>query len=273
MKYPKNQSSDNLRGGCNSSSVFCWRITTKNLEYSFTNNSEDLFIDGNKYLAGCIVKSSSIEQTSDAEHNNYEVAVMFDDVSLDPKAMLAGDFDQAYVEIAAWVPDNELKHIYSGYIDKIYFENGVYNFNISGISKKLEKKITDIYSPFCRARFCDPECGVNVDLHTKTVKILAIKNNCKLLVSEDLSVNKYKYIGGKLRVGSSDYLMTSIDKEVIAIDRSFEEELKIGDKLLLKPHCNKEFSTCCELYQNAINFRGEPDIPGVDRILQTAGTR
>ena len=32
--------------------------------------------------------------------------------------------------------------------------------------------------------------------------------------------------------------------------------------------CNKEFSTCCNKFNNAINFHGEPHLPGMNILLK-----
>ncbi len=36
--------------------------------------------------------------------------------------------------------------------------------------------------------------------------------------------------------------------------------------------CDKTRETCQSKFTNIINFRGEPDVPGVDKLLTTAGT-
>ena len=36
--------------------------------------------------------------------------------------------------------------------------------------------------------------------------------------------------------------------------------------------CDKTFTTCYSKFSNAVNFRGEPNIPGMDKVLQTAAT-
>jgi hypothetical protein len=37
--------------------------------------------------------------------------------------------------------------------------------------------------------------------------------------------------------------------------------------------CDKELDTCIARFNNAVNFRGEPFVPGTDKILKTSATR
>ena len=45
------------------------------------------------------------------------------------------------------------------------------------------------------------------------------------------------------------------------------------DNFEITAGCDKTFKSCVSKFNNAINFRGHPHLPGMDRILETAGTR
>ena len=48
--------------------------------------------------------------------------------------------------------------------------------------------------------------------------------------------------------------------------------VQAGDTFKAIAGCDKTITTCCNRFANAVNFRGEPYIPGMDAILTTAGT-
>ena len=48
----------------------------------------------------------------------------------------------------------------------------------------------------------------------------------------------------------------------------FPFNINVGDKFEITAGCDKEFSTCCSKFNNAINFRGEPNIPRNEKILK-----
>ncbi len=49
--------------------------------------------------------------------------------------------------------------------------------------------------------------------------------------------------------------------------------IMVGDSYSVVAGCDKIFSTCAGRFDNAVNFRGEPHVPGTDRILETSATR
>ena len=46
------------------------------------------------------------------------------------------------------------------------------------------------------------------------------------------------------------------------------KSLSVGDNFNVVAGCNKEFSTCCDKFNNAINFHGEPHLPGMNILLK-----
>ena len=49
--------------------------------------------------------------------------------------------------------------------------------------------------------------------------------------------------------------------------------IELGDAYEAIVGCNKQFNTCVNRFNNAVNFRGEPHVPGSDRLLETSSTR
>jgi uncharacterized phage protein (TIGR02218 family) len=44
-----------------------------------------------------------------------------------------------------------------------------------------------------------------------------------------------------------------------------------GCKVELREGCDKRFETCTSRFQNAVNFRGEPHLPGTDLLTRYPG--
>jgi hypothetical protein len=44
--------------------------------------------------------------------------------------------------------------------------------------------------------------------------------------------------------------------------------VEVGDTYSIVPGCNKALATCRDTYDNVVNFRGEPYLPGVDQVMQ-----
>ena len=50
------------------------------------------------------------------------------------------------------------------------------------------------------------------------------------------------------------------------------KSIQVGDTFDIIAGCDKTRETCQSKFSNIINFRGEPDVPGTDKLLTTAGT-
>ena len=48
--------------------------------------------------------------------------------------------------------------------------------------------------------------------------------------------------------------------------------IAVGDTFKAIAGCDKTFSTCYTNFNNALNFRGEPYVPGMDKLLSTSST-
>ena len=46
----------------------------------------------------------------------------------------------------------------------------------------------------------------------------------------------------------------------------------VGDTFHAVAGCDKSFPTCYNTFGNAVNFRGEPYVPGMDQLLTTSAT-
>ena len=50
------------------------------------------------------------------------------------------------------------------------------------------------------------------------------------------------------------------------------KSIQVGDGFKVIAGCDKTRETCRTKFSNILNFRGEPDVPGIDQLLMTAGT-
>jgi hypothetical protein len=82
------------------------------------------------------------------------------------------------------------------------------------------------------------------------------------------------YAGGLLvwetgrNAGKAVEVKASSLLNVELFQRSFYP-IQIGDRFRIYPGCDKRFQTCLDKFRNAINFRGEPFVPGQDSYYKT----
>ena len=72
--------------------------------------------------------------------------------------------------------------------------------------------------------------------------------------------------------GKNNGITTEVKKSVnnyIGLKFKFPFDINVGDQFEITAGCNKEFSTCCSKFNNAINFRGEPNLPRNEKVFKT----
>ena len=57
------------------------------------------------------------------------------------------------------------------------------------------------------------------------------------------------------------YQIKSNENANIILKEGHNYDVNVDSDVVLTPGCDKKFITCCNKYDNAVNFRGEPFIP------------
>ncbi len=59
-----------------------------------------------------------------------------------------------------------------------------------------------------------------------------------------------------------------VDGDKLALDRAIDEGQGAGMRALLREGCDHTWQTCAARFNNAVNFRGEPFLPGNDLLAR-----
>lgn len=246
----------------------CWKVILANgAMLGFTDFDHDILFDKVKYLASTGFTASSIENSSNIKEEHFQVESMIDSSKISKKDILSGLFDYAKIEIfLVNYKDLTMGRIplKFGNIGKIKILNNKFTAEISGIKEKLNWQIGEVFSGFCRAKFGDNRCKVDLkkySYNSKINKTIDIRTyECDL---PNILENNF-FEGGILQFQKAEqvYEISDYKNSIITIKFAPSFIPKEGDKIIITAGCNKKFKTCCEKFNNAINFRGEPHIPG-----------
>ena len=245
----------------------------------FTEHLGDLTIDNLVYRAGNSFRSTSIENTDNLSVDNLEIEGVIDSDVIKHEDLIAGLYDYAYVEI--FVVDYQLPQagkiiLKAGYIGEIRFCGQRFIAEIRGLSQKLNANIGKYYSPTCRTNFGGSQCKINLSKYQKHGVVVSLIQGKSFVIDKLIFENDWylygliKFITGQNKDLSLE--IKEIHENIISLMLEFPYQINVGDEFIITPGCDKQFSTCCERYNNAVNFRGEPTLPGMDEILKTSGT-
>jgi len=124
----------------------------------------------------------------------------------------------------------------------------------------------------CRAQFGDKQCRVDLAARTMAVTVSASAGGSLTLetaVDDRFVFGRLRYMSGA-NCGLSTIVL-AVDGATIQVRDLPRGTVEIGCRVELREGCDKRFATCVERFGNAVNFRGEPHLPGNDLLTRYPG--
>ncbi len=258
----------------------CWRVTRRDgVEFFFTDHDQDIAFDGNVYLARTGYSRTAIANDSSMAVDNLDVDGVFDAAAITESDMRAGKFDHAEVRVflVNWadLTMSALKMRRGWFGEVILTEQGAFRTELRGMVQALQQRIGEIYSPECRADLGDARCKVNLAAFTRTGAVTSATDRAVFFATLDGAPTLDGWFnGGALTFTSgANAGKTTEVKSWTASSGRFElflavgYAIAIGDSFTVYPGCDKRLDTCVSRFNNVLNFRGEPYVPGLDAMM------
>jgi uncharacterized phage protein (TIGR02218 family) len=150
-----------------------------------------------------------------------------------------------------------------------------FELDIVGQEASLSREIGSVYARTCDATLGDGRCKVDLGQSGRTLAatILAVTSDRSFTIPIPGGKTAGHFVGGRLEfssgvangwrtgvaaivVGSSDWTLTT--------SRPFAVSPVAGNAVSIGMGCDKSFATCKGRFANALNFRGQPTLPGDD---------
>jgi uncharacterized phage protein (TIGR02218 family) len=256
--------------------ALCWRLERKDgAGIALTSHDRPLPSDGILYDAAPGMMPASITRSLGLEPSSSEVAGALSSAALDDSDLELGRWDGASVQLNAidWEdPGAEAIALLAGEIGSVATDGASFTADLSGAAAKLDRPVCPATSAECRAQFGDKQC--RVDLAGRTI-VATVVSSTAGAITLDQNVDD-RFVLGRLRYMSGDNcgLSTTIlsaggtDVQVRDLPRA---PLRPGCRVELREGCDKRFETCVSRFGNAVNFRGEPHLPGNDLLTRYPG--
>lgn len=254
--------------------AWCFEFSLKNGErLGFTNHHNNITINGLTYNKYSSVDNSALQKKNKFHSDNMEIIGIINHNSITEEDLESGKFDGAKVKIIIVNynnPEDDNETIFTGICGNITTHDGTFVIEIDGIQSKLNNTIGELYSPNCRAKFCDKRCGLSKKSFSKSAFVSSVINETSFIISSPNHPKGY-YDYGLIEFtnGKNKNIPLEIrhsNKGTIELTMPPPYPINSGDKFLITAGCDKTFDTCCNKFNNAINFRGEPHIPGKNKL-------
>jgi uncharacterized phage protein (TIGR02218 family) len=236
------------------------------------------------YEAGTGILTSNVSLACGLDADNYEVTgPIGDTVSLD--GILGGRFNRARARLfeVNWkdLTAGAIK-ILAGNVSEARVEGGKFVFEIRSDMDRFNQVIGKVITNQCDADFGDARCGATPT--TSDEAVTAVTDAMRFTVTNDGAQADNFYNMGTvvgLTGANTGTTMEILDWEdngdgtgTLTLFAPLVEAPAIGDTFTLKNGCSKLRKSddatmpTCLTYDNVINFRGYPEVPGSDQVLR-----
>lgn len=259
----------------------CWRVTRKDGEaLFFTDHDRDLVVDGETYQAASAMGVSAVSSQLGMAVDNLEFDGMLSAEAIREEDILAGRYDHAEVSVFMvnyTDPAMGRLELKTGWLGEVTLRGGQFVAEIRGLTSRLQQMIGEVYTSTCRAKFGDARCGKDIEAFTFTGTVTEVEAAYAFSDSAREEAGDY-FAYGLITFTSGANAGLSMEVRDYAHGRfglflPMPYAIEAGDEYSAVAGCDKVFSTCVARFDNAVNFRGEPHVPGTDRMLETSATR
>ena len=258
------------------SMALCWRLERADgAGIALTSHDQRLARDGIVFEPAPGMMPASIRRGLGLEPDEGEVAGALSSEALDEQDLALGRWDGATLQLTAvdWAdPVGAPIQLLGGEIGSVTIDGDGFTADLRGAAAKLEEPVCPATSAECRASFGDKRC--RVDLAGRIVRatvVAAVDGSLTLDQTFDS-----RFVFGRLRFMSG--ASCGLTSAILAVSGATVQlrdlprgAVEVGCRVELREGCDKTLATCVTRFDNAVNFRGEPHLPGNDLLTRYSG--
>ncbi len=251
-----------------------WRVMRRDgVTLGFTTHDRDLWFDGVLHRAAPGMTPAAIRRSAglDADSAEVEGALAHDAITAEDLA--AGRFDGAELRVGLVDWDSgERDVLYRGAIGGVSEEEGRFTAELTSRKALLLADPVPRTSPGCRAAFCGPGCGLSAVPFTHEAVLLSVEADANtasftsLAEPDDLVGGLVRWLDGPYAGLAMTVMFAGADG--LVLDTPLGAGLVPGQRAILREGCDHTLDTCATRFANAVNFQGEPFLPGNDLLTR-----
>lgn len=269
-----------VRSG-STSLAFCWRLTLRDGRVlGFTSHDQPLSVEGVTYEPENGIAPSAYQQDLSLESDDVELRGLFSSEQVSEQDLIGGRLDGAEYQyfLVNWqaLPASltaspaDYLLLSAGRLGE--YKSTEHDFTAAGLSliDRLGEKQPVQTSPVCRATLGDSKCTVNLTPFTHTVSVVSVAGNRSIVTSAIALPDGY-FKNGELEfltgenAGAKVKIADWVDStNTLTMFLPVFYPINPGDSIRCVAGCDKRLVTCRDKFNNVLNFRGEPSIPGQD---------
>jgi uncharacterized phage protein (TIGR02218 family) len=246
----------------------------------FTDLNTDLVFSGNTYLSTDSLSVSAITSSTNNGIQSTNCGVIFSSSGISEIDVVRGLYDNTIVELAIVdYTDTSLGKIVllTGTLSVINIGNKKQGqFEINGMLSRGDRRIGEYYSAQCRADLGDARCGISLAAFTDTgsVSFVTSPSVFRIDLAGNPANNYYDFgvitftsgLNSGLSMEVQSQYAFNATEDALFLPLPMPYTVQVGDTFSIVAGCDKRSITCRTKFNNIVNFRGEPFVPGSDVI-------
>lgn len=259
----------------------CWTIHRQdNVVQGFTDHDDDVALGDVICRAGTGLTGSEVTQNFGLAVDSTELTGALASDTLNEDDLAAGRYDAAVIELwlVDWSEPDLRVLIAKGTLGEVRRDGAVFTAELRGLSEQLAQDSGRLYTTTCSADLGDGRC--KVDLTNAAYRgdgaVVALTATSAFSASGLDGYDDGWFTAGKLTFtsGGNAGLAVEVKSHRKAATVTFElwqampQPIESGDGFTVTAGCDKRFATCHDRFNNIVNFRGFPHIPGNDFVIR-----
>jgi uncharacterized phage protein (TIGR02218 family) len=266
----------------------CWKVARRDgTEFFFTDHDVDIVFGGDTYEASSGMLGSSIRQQRSLTVDQMEASAFLESEKITEADIQAGLFDLATLDVfIVNYEDLTMGSLTLGggwILGNVEIRDNSFQVEIRSKAERLQRQICELYNKRCRAVLGDSRCQVDLEQSgtnwTQTGSVVSAADRQTFVTSALANETRLTYGKVTWHTPASgdtwDGLNAGLEMEVKSYDPDTNTlslflpmpyAIDTDDEFTIVVGCDKLFPTCRDFFENHLNFRGEPFIPGEQTI-------
>ncbi|QHQ37292.1 DUF2163 domain-containing protein [Algicella marina] len=258
----------------------CWKITRVDGKvFGFTDHDNDLRFDGLTYLASTGMDAQALEMSTGLSVDNSQAVGALSAIGLTESDIMAGRYDAAEICLwwANWQNVEERMQLFRGTLGEVRQRGQVFEVELRGLAETLNRPIGRAYLKTCDLSLGSAKCGVDLSdpLFAVSLSALEAMDGTLMRVGTLASFQEGWFGHGRIlwltgaNAGIEGLIKQDLGSGTARRIEVWQEppfEVKPGDGFTLIAGCDKRAQTCRKKFNNFLNFRGFPHMPGDDWV-------
>lgn len=256
--------------------ALCWQIERPDgAGLALTSHDEAIENGGVRHLPNPGITPSAFSRRLGLEPAAGDISAALDCVAFTEQDLALGRWNHATARLAAvdWSePEQPPLTLLAGELGEVSVRGDAFSAELCGAAARLDAPVCPSTAPQCRAQLGDRNCRVDLAGRRLVATVVDCDQGEMTLdrpIGEQFVLGRIRYLRGANCGIESVILAVAGDRARLRdLPRMPVEE---GCRVEIWEGCDKRLATCVERFGNAVNFRGEPHLPGNDLLTRYPG--